>query len=73
MVTSVEQPLDLEDLDIVVIATAHSKCLEIDWIEMSKSLKSPMIYDGRRALSVEKMRSLGWEYFGVGFPNSPDQ
>lgn len=72
-VTSVEQPLDLEDLDIVVIATAHSKCLEIDWIEMSKSLKSPMIYDGRRALSVEKMRSLGWEYFGVGFPNSPDQ
>ena len=70
-VKTVEHPLDSGELDMVVMATAHSKCLEIDWRELSKSLKSPMIYDGRRALSVEKMQSLGWEYFGIGFPNLP--
>ncbi len=63
-------PLEGSGYDIVILATAHSKCLEINWSQLLQRCNTPLIYDGRRALSPESMNELGWEYNGTGFPLS---
>ena len=57
-----------DHFDIVVLATAHRQFLEMDWADISKICPSKVIFDGRRVLSPEEMKSIGWNYHGIGFP-----
>ena len=66
--TTITNPLKGHGYDVVVLATAHSKCVGLDWSKLLKICKSPKLYDGRRALSPELMKEIGWEYNGTGFP-----
>jgi len=65
---NVKDPYDAKGLDVVVLATAHSKCLELDWGKLLDSCHSKNLFDGRRALDRQEMESMGWKYSGVGLP-----
>ncbi len=67
-VTPITDTSGMEDLDMVILATAHSEFVDLNWSKLAPSLRVPRIYDGRRALSPEKMLGMNWDYFGVGFP-----
>ena len=58
-----------EGYDMVVLVTAHKACLELDWQALLSNMRKPLLYDGRRVLDLENLRSMGWETFAVGRPN----
>ena len=55
-------------IDIVVLATAHEEILSIDWNQLKKSMKKPIIYDGRRALNLSYLKEEGWLTYAIGKP-----
>jgi len=59
---------DAENFDLAVLVTAHKACLEIDWKKLANQMRTPLIYDGRRVLNLEQLRSLGWETYALGRP-----
>ena len=65
----VEDPYDLENVDMVVLTTAHREVIELDWEELMRVCKKATVYDGRRVLDESKLVNSGWAYFGVGLPN----
>ena len=54
--------------DLVILATAHKECLEIDWEYLLKGMNTPLLYDGRRVLDLHEMRAMGWVANAVGSP-----
>ena len=54
--------------DMVVLVTAHEACLTLDWANLLSSMRTPLVYDGRRVLDLEALQSLGWSTFAVGKP-----
>ena len=67
-VVSVEDISDAEGYDLVILVTAHKACLEIDWRALLNKMRTPILYDGRRVLDLEELKSLGWETYAVGRP-----
>ena len=67
-VIPIEDPLEISNLDMVVIATSHNMVKEIDWKGMVENCRDARVYDGRRDLEPSEMESMGWSYFGVGYP-----
>ncbi len=65
----VEDPYTLENVDIVVLATAHNEVLELDWNELKKVCNEAIVYDGRRVLDKTRLVNSGWAFFGVGLPS----
>ncbi len=63
-----ENPEALKEVDIIVLATAHSECLDLDWNRLLENTTTRTIFDGRRALRRSDMLRLGWNYTGVGVP-----
>ena len=64
-----DNPYEVENIDILVLATGHSKIIEMDWMEYEKNFAGkPMIYDGRRVLDKNLFHNMGWEYYGIGVP-----
>ena len=59
---------DADNFDLVVLVTAHKACLEINWEKLVKKMRTPLIYDGRRVLDLEKLAHVGWESHGLGRP-----
>ncbi|MDE0869787.1 MAG: nucleotide sugar dehydrogenase [Candidatus Poseidoniaceae archaeon] len=57
-----------EGYDMAVLVTAHKACLELDWSELVKQMRTPLIYDGRRVLNLEELTSKGWKAYAVGRP-----
>jgi UDPglucose 6-dehydrogenase len=56
------------DFDMVVLATAHPECLELDWQGLCGRMRTPILYDGRRVLDLEAMQAMGWKSNAVGSP-----
>ena len=56
--------------DMVILVTAHKACLEIDWMGLLDNMRTPIVYDGRRVLDLENLRSMGWKTYAVGRPAS---
>lgn len=56
------------EVGMIVLATAHPECLDLDWEEMSRMSDVRKIYDGPRALDRKYLSGIGFEYFGVGLP-----
>ncbi|MBT7638669.1 MAG: hypothetical protein HN554_07200, partial [Euryarchaeota archaeon] len=54
--------------DMAVLVTAHKACLALDWSSLAKQMRTPLIYDGRRVLDLEELKSCGWNTFAVGRP-----
>ena len=64
----VEDPYASKEVHIVVLTTAHSACLNLDWRKLLETCPTRNLFDGRRALDKRKMESMGWIYSGVGLP-----
>jgi len=54
--------------DMVVLVTAHKACLSVDWESLAKQMRTPILYDGRRVLDLNDLKSKGWNTFAVGRP-----
>ena len=64
----IEEIASARDFDLVVLATAHKECVEIDWVSLKEGMRTPILYDGRRVLDLQKMRAMGWITNAVGSP-----
>lgn len=58
----------LEGADALLIATEWSEFRNPDFTKIEKSLKSPVIFDGRNVFSIEKMQTLPFYYESMGRP-----
>ncbi|MBM54391.1 MAG: nucleotide sugar dehydrogenase [Euryarchaeota archaeon] len=67
-VVPVEDVSDAEGYDLVILVTAHNACLELDWHTLLSKMRTPILYDGRRVLDLDNLKSLGWETYAVGRP-----
>jgi len=67
-VTAVENIKKASGFDIAVLVTAHKACLEIDWDDLRKQMRTPVFYDGRRVVDLEHLSMLGWDVHAVGRP-----
>jgi len=67
-VITVQDPYALKEVDAIILATAHNKCLELAWEKLLDSSRTRVFFDGRRVLSKRKMEAIGWNYMGVGLP-----
>ena len=55
--------------DMVVLATAHPECKDLDWQGLCARMRTPILYDGRRVLDLDSMQEMGWKANAVGSPN----
>ena len=56
----------LEEADALLICTEWGMFRNPDFDLMKKSMKNPVIFDGRNLYENNKMRELGWTYFSIG-------
>jgi len=63
----------LQDCDAVVIMVSHQLYRNLDFKILKKSLKHPIIIDGRRAVNPEQAESEGFRYYGIGFGQEPNE
>lgn len=66
-VTFVRNPYEAaRGSDALVILTEWAEFLEIDFSRIKKLLRQPLVFDGRNLYDRDKLKKLGFEYFGVG-------
>ncbi|UQZ91435.1 UDP-glucose 6-dehydrogenase (plasmid) [Deltaproteobacteria bacterium Smac51] len=56
----------LRDADGLFLITEWKEFSSPDFLEMKKSLRQPVIFDGRNQYEKHKMREHGFEYFSIG-------
>jgi UDPglucose 6-dehydrogenase len=62
-----ENPYDaLNDADALIIATEWGVFRTPEFDEISKRMKSKLIFDGRNILALDKMSELGYTYYSIG-------
>ncbi|HLD69458.1 MAG TPA: UDP-glucose/GDP-mannose dehydrogenase family protein [Candidatus Omnitrophota bacterium] len=57
--------------DCLLILTEWKEFKELNFSKIRKSMRHPLIFDGRNMLDKEKMERLGFEYFGIGRGSCP--
>jgi UDPglucose 6-dehydrogenase len=55
-----------EGVDALVLGTAWQEFRSLDYDRIKRSLKRPLIVDTKNILDAVRMRSLGFEYVGIG-------
>jgi UDPglucose 6-dehydrogenase len=55
----------VKDADAIIITTEYDFNKE-DWEKINKLVKNKVVFDGRNILDVDKIKKLGFEYYGVG-------
>jgi UDPglucose 6-dehydrogenase len=55
-----------EGADALLLLTEWNEFKTLPWVEMKKSMLSPLLFDGRNLLSREEMRAAGFTYTGIG-------
>jgi UDPglucose 6-dehydrogenase len=60
----------LPGADALVVVTDWNEYRHPDFARVKRTLKQPVIVDGRNLYDVEKMRELGVRYFSIGRPSS---
>jgi UDPglucose 6-dehydrogenase len=60
----------LAGADALVVVTDWNEYRHPDFARVKRTLKQPVIVDGRNLYDVEKMRELGMRYFSIGRPSS---
>lgn len=62
-----ENPIEaLMSVDAVVLVTEWEEYKHIDWMQVKKVMKNPLIIDGRNFLDREQLTNLGFRYYGIG-------
>jgi len=62
-------PLEaLRDADAAVLVTEWPEFERLDWSQVRKVMRQPLVLDGRNVLDGEALRALGFDYEGVGVP-----
>ncbi len=56
----------LEDADGLVLVTEWNEFREPDFEKIRDLLREPVVFDGRNIYNPDKLRKLGFTYFGVG-------
>ncbi len=56
----------LEDADALLICTEWGMFRNPDFELMKKSMKKPVIFDGRNLYEVSRMKETGWNYYSIG-------
>mgnify|MGYP003690313455 FL=1 len=59
---------DISDIDILILATAHSEFIDMDWSNYIHIMNKPLIFDGRRCLNLKNMEEIGWSTYAIGKP-----
>lgn len=56
----------IQGADALLLVTEWNEFRHPDFERMKKTLKSPVIFDGRNVYNPAQMRQLGFTYFGIG-------
>ena len=59
----------LEGADAAVLVTEWPEFAELDWSEVAKRMKTPLLIDGRNFLDPDKVRAAGITYESIGRPS----
>ncbi len=68
LATPISDPFALENIDCIVICTAHDDILSLDWGRIKIIMSEPRIYDSRRCLNKAEMLEIGWSLHAIGMP-----
>ena len=71
LIQPVDSPYECNDVDMVILVTAHPDFLTLDWNRMKEMVRHPIIYDGRRVLDNLGLEEDGWALFRLGAPILP--
>ena len=55
-----------ENAEALVLATEWNEFQNIDFVQVRKSMHTPIIFDGRNLFDPRTMKELGFRYFGIG-------
>ncbi|MCD4679168.1 MAG: nucleotide sugar dehydrogenase, partial [Bacteroidales bacterium] len=66
---AVDQYEALNDADCLLIVTEWKEFRIPDLSLMKKSLKNPLIFDGRNIYDLNEMKEAGFDYFSIGLAN----
>lgn len=58
----------LEGADALVLITEWNEFRTPDFEHMKQIMKTPVIFDGRNIFDLEKLRKMGFTYYGIGRP-----
>jgi UDPglucose 6-dehydrogenase len=59
----------LEGADAAVLVTEWPEFAELDWSEVAKRMKTPLLVDGRNFLDADAVRAAGLTYESIGRPS----
>jgi UDPglucose 6-dehydrogenase len=57
-----------EDCDALVLVTDWQVFRELDYGQLARSMKTPILIDGRNYLNTEAIVKAGFHYVGIGRP-----
>lgn len=60
--------LAVEGADAAILVTEWPQLKEVDWAGAVRSMRRPVLFDGRNLLDPAAMRALGFTYLSVGRP-----
>lgn len=58
----------LENADALIICTEWNAFRQPDFSRIKKSLRQPLIFDGRNIFTLAEMKEVGFDYYSVGRP-----
>lgn len=61
-----DQYVTLKNADALILVTEWQEFREPDYAKIKTLMKGHVIFDGRNIYNPEKMRALGFEYYGIG-------
>ncbi len=61
-----------EGADALVLATEWNEFKQLDFEKIKQLMRQPVILDGRNLWDADKLRALGFQYFGVGRGTNPN-
>jgi UDPglucose 6-dehydrogenase len=56
----------IKDAHAVVVAAEWGEFKELDLYKVKKSMKTPIIFDGRNIYNPKVMKEIGFKYYGMG-------
>ena len=56
----------VRDADALVLVTEWNEFKSADLVELKTIMKTPIVFDGRNVYDPQKMKDLGFEYYGIG-------
>lgn len=72
-ITYVDSKYDaLNDADAMILITEWKEFRQPDFIEITKRLKNPIIFDGRNQYDKKRIKKMGIEYYQIGVKSAVD-